>query len=182
MNRIDDGKVIPKIHWLTVSNEVHIATVKELEGIEHHIPSDEFFTLLEQLQKEHPRPIDFPPIELTEPERAEGDKLPDLPDHVMSAMREMRKRRALAMDMPRLLQFWPSDWPGYPNLLVVSLSDSATGRTSRIPSVFVFLADTAIAINNGQASPIRQRGGETMFQKVAEQFPLDRSYIRKPRS
>jgi hypothetical protein len=182
MNRVTDRPVIPKVHWLIVDEDTLIPTVKELEGIEHpHITTDEFFVLLEQLRRAHPLHVEQPVVNAVPPEPNDGEEMNPLPDHVVSSMRAMKKRRDLIMDVPRLMTYWPTDWPGYPNLLVVSVHTGEFSHVGRVPEAFHFLADAVCVIKRGQVAPIRQRGDETMFDKVAQVFPMDTRNVIKAR-
>lgn len=181
MNRVNDRPVAPKVHWLIVDKDDLVPTVKELEGIDHHITTDEFFVLLEQLRRAHPPHIEQPVVTLKEPPREEGEESPPLPDVVKSSMQEMKKRRDLIMSLPSLMSHWPTDWPGHPNLLVVSVHTGEFSHVGRVPEAFHFLADAVCTIRHGHVSPIRQRDDETMFDKVAEVFPMDTRNVIKAR-
>lgn len=176
-------KLARKVHWLIVDSDDLIPTVKELEGIDNHITTDEFFVLLEQLRREHPLREDHP-VRIEEPEAAEPEPTEEVDPtllRVRQSIREMKKRRDLIMDLPRLMTYWPTDWPGYPGLLVVSVHTGEFSHVGRVPEAFHFLADAVCAIHRGHVAPIRHRGDETMFDKVAEMFPMDTRNVIKAR-
>jgi hypothetical protein len=176
MERMVDAMPVAKVHWLVVDKEGHIDTVKKLQGIEHHMTVDTFFDGLENLAREFPNP-NPPPFKETEKSKDWDDDDVEVPSHVRNSLTQMRKRRTLVLDIPRLISHWPAMWPGYPNLLVTSVTDAAFGYVGRVPEAFHFMADTVCIIRQNKTSGVRKQNDSAFFDKVAEVFPVDMTSI-----
>lgn len=163
MSRTEDAQPVVRVNWLVVDKEQHVDTIKHHEGIEHHISADRFFDVLEHIAK-------LSPNELMKPiQWRYGEDVP----HVVQSLQKMRKRRALIVDLDRLIQHWPVEWEGYPNLYVVSVSDSHLNHVPGVPEVFHFVADSVCVVRQGKTTGIRHRSGTTTFDEVVKLFPLD---------
>lgn len=170
MQRTEELKVGPKVHWLVVDKESLIETAKELIGVDTHMSADGFFEALESIMRDNPLPI------YRDASTAfRGMKDADLPEHVTSAMETMRKRQALILDLPRLMELWPE---GATDILVVSVCDAEFGHVSRVPQAFHFLADTVCIIQKGGVAPIRSRNDSAFFDKIAEVIPASPEILK----
>lgn len=171
MNR-EVATVTPKVYRLIVDNEELIEPVKKMVGLTHHITDAYFFNCLESLAREFPSGHNAP----AKPKAEDNDDdLPELPEHVMSAMQLVRKRRHLTLDLHRLMGLWPAGVDGHPNILVVSLSSEPLGYVHSIPEALNFMVDASLQIRNGETSMLRQREGITIYDGMTDTYPFNSS-------
>lgn len=165
----------PKVYRLIVDKEEHIGRIKDMVGISHHMTDEHFFNLLEHLARE------FPIAQPAEPPRvntsfiAAPPEMEELPNHVLTSLQLVRKRRSLTLNLHQLLEHWPAGFEGHPNILVVSVANTPGGYVSLVPEALNFMVDGVLQIRNGETALLRQREGITIYDNMTDTFPYNRS-------
>jgi hypothetical protein len=175
----EEAVAVPKVYRLVVDKEEHIETIKQVLGIDHHITDDYFFKRLEEIAHY------FPIKETSETPRinpaftARPPEMDELPDHVMSSLQTVRKRRHLTLNLHELMTHWPDE--GHPIILVVSVASAPGGYVNLVPEALNFILDVVIVIRNGQMTDLRDKGNYEIHDQVTAIFPVSAMYRSKLR-